>query len=92
MKNQAMTTKRTKLDHPFRPFTKVEEAAHAATHGIGALLGVVGLILLLLKANTAAARISSAVFGMSLILLYAASGTFHASCGVWGQDRWDWHG
>ena len=70
-----------------RPFTRPEEIAHAATHGAGAILGIIALILMIGKATTTAGLLSAIVFGVSLIALYASSGTFHASCAIWGTDK-----
>ena len=81
MKDQKTTVQTT--DFPFRLFNRTEEIAHASIHGAGVILGLAGLVLMLLKATTTAARISSLVFGISLILLYAASSVFHASCIIW---------
>ncbi len=58
-----------------------EEIAHSAIHGLGVALSVAGLIVLMLTAgrtgdvwNIAA----SAVFGVTLILLYVASTLYHS--------------
>ena len=58
-----------------------EEIANSITHGIGAVLGVVGLVLLLVAAvarGTALHITAVAVFGATLILLYLASTLYHA--------------
>lgn len=58
-----------------------EEIANSVTHGIGAVLGVVGLVLLLMTAiaRGSALHITAvAVFGSTLILLYLASTLYHA--------------
>lgn len=62
-------------------FSKREEIANAITHGIGALLSVVGLIVLLMKAATNGTTlhiISAAVFGSTMLILYFASTMVHA--------------
>lgn len=69
-----------------RSFTRAEEIVHAITHGAGTILGLIALILMIGKATTTAGLISAIVFGVSLILLYTASGSFHASCAIWGKD------
>lgn len=59
-----------------------EELANTLTHGIGAVLGVVGLGVLVKLADQHGDvwRMASAwVFGLSIILLYAASTAYHAS-------------
>ena len=58
-----------------------EEIANAVTHGIGAVLSVVGLIFLIIKAaETGAAREITAVvvYGISLILLFTFSTLYHS--------------
>jgi hemolysin III len=62
-------------------YTRVEEWIHAATHGLGALLGIVGLILLILQAISVGRPGSLAaviVYGVALILLYSFSSIHHA--------------
>jgi hemolysin III len=57
-----------------------EEIAHAATHGAGFAASVVGCVALVLAAWSGDARhlIGAAVFGATLVLLYAASTVYHA--------------
>lgn len=58
-----------------------EEIFNASTHGVGVLLGVVGLALLTLKVmNVADGTILAAalIYGISIILLFAASTLYHA--------------
>ena len=86
MKSEAIKHPRKAASKPVRPFTRPEEIAHAIIHGAGAVLGVIALILMLGKASSTAGLISAAVFGISLILLYAASGRFHAACAVKGMQ------
>jgi hemolysin III len=60
----------------------VEEIANTITHGFGLLLAVVGLIVLLVLAiaNGDAVYITaSAIYGTSLVLLYAASTFYHGA-------------
>lgn len=62
-------------------FPDAEEIANALTHGLGLLLSVVGLPVLLTRAVLAGSAwhvVSCAVFGTSLVLLYAASTLYHA--------------
>ena len=65
-----------------RPFTAKEELIHSITHGLGALAGVVGLILLILKAapHGTLAMTGATLFGASIITLYLSSCLYHASC------------
>lgn len=63
------------------PYSKNEEIANAVTHGIGALLSVVGLVLMVIKAAPIGPRevVACAIYGASLILLFTASTLYHAS-------------
>ncbi|MBI9009892.1 MAG: hemolysin III family protein [Tenericutes bacterium] len=55
-----------------------EMIANAISHGVGLLLAINALVLLLLKANTTAEVLSSIIFGLSMIMLYASSTLFHS--------------
>lgn len=70
------------LNQPNPPhYSFGEEVASSVTHGVGWLLSVAGLITLVaVAAKTGGAlRVAScAVFGTSLILLYASSTLYHA--------------
>ena len=57
-----------------------EEIAHSITHGIGAFLAIVGMVVLIIHATAyGSARhiLSCSIFGASLILLYTASTLYH---------------
>lgn len=56
-----------------------EELLNAYTHGLGALLGIAGLILLLLKNNSEVpfSTFSVVVYGVSIIVLFSASTLYH---------------
>lgn len=60
-------------------YSKTEEKLNVLSHGIGLLLSVIALILLVLKAITKSSIevVSVTVFGVSLIVLYAASTFYH---------------
>jgi len=58
-----------------------EEIANSVTHGVGAVLSLVGLALLLLRAlqyGTAIHIASFAIYGASLFLLHLSSTLYHA--------------
>ncbi|EAQ53161.1 MULTISPECIES: hemolysin III family protein [Vibrio] len=63
-------------------YSDIEERANAITHGLGVVLGVVGLILLLIRAFDYQADMltvaSMAVYGSSIILLFIASTLYHS--------------
>ncbi|MGB3211576.1 MAG: hemolysin III family protein [Desulforhopalus sp.] len=57
-----------------------EEIAHAISHGIGAGLAVIGLVILLITAiryGNVLHIVSAAIYGSSLFLLYMASTLYH---------------
>ena len=55
-----------------------EEICNAVTHGLGALLSVVALVLMLVRARGALAVTTAALFGSAMILLYTMSCLYHA--------------
>lgn len=59
--------------------TPAEEIIHSVTHGLGAILGIIGMLILVAVAanygNTAVW--TSVVFSLSAILLYGASAVYH---------------
>ncbi len=62
-------------------YSRGEEIAHCATHGVGLLLSLVGLATLIAAASNHADSLLLAacgVFGFSLILLYLASTLYHS--------------
>jgi hemolysin III len=62
-------------------YTLLEEVANAVTHGIGALLAVVGLVALMglaLVGDDIRVTISLTIYGATLVLLYLASTLYHA--------------
>jgi hemolysin III len=62
-------------------YSPIEEHLHAISHGIGAVLSVVALILMLqlsVQANDNWRMFSSIVYGSSLILLYSSSTLYHS--------------
>ena len=64
-----------------KAYTIKEEVAHALTHGIGAALSIVALVLMLVWAaayGDAWHVVAASIYGASLILLYTASTLYHA--------------
>ena len=62
-------------------YTLGEEISHSVSHGIGAVLSVAGLVIsVVMAAQTGDATkiVSFAIFGTSMILLYASSTLYHA--------------
>lgn len=63
-----------------RTQTALEERLNAWSHGIGAALGIAGLVLLIvfLKKDLPYALFSVIVYGLSIIILFLASTFYHA--------------
>lgn len=63
-------------------YSLAEEIANSVSHGIGLVLGIVGLVLLLVQAvnndATSLAIASYSLYGGSMILLFLASTLYHA--------------
>ena len=58
-----------------------EEVAHAVTHGLGAVLSIVGLTVLVAKAalyGNAWHIVAASIFGATLVLMYTASTLYHS--------------
>jgi hemolysin III len=59
--------------------TRIEEQLNVWSHGLGAALGIVGLVLLLVFCDSNALKIFSVVvYGVSIIILFSASTLYHA--------------
>ena len=55
-----------------------EEIGNAVTHGVGALLGIVGLLFMILRATDVWQTVSGCVYGASVIVLFTMSCLYHA--------------
>jgi len=72
-------------------YTRGEELVHAITHGIGASLSVAGLVLLVVRAAHTGDPwrvVSFAIFGTTMVLLYAASTLYHALIHSPSRRKW----
>ncbi|MFM1580796.1 hemolysin III family protein [Helcococcus bovis] len=67
-----------KIYHYNKKINILTEIFNAITHGIGVFLGVIGLLLLLIKANTSTQYIAYSIYGSSIILLFLASTLYHS--------------
>lgn len=80
------TPTRQKPSIPSRPrYTPAEELANSITHGIGVPLAITGLVVLIIIAAThgnTRAVVSSALYGVTLVLLYLISTLYHAVHGA----------
>ena len=56
----------------------LEEVGNSLTHGIGALLGIVALILMLYKANGFREYFAAFIYGISMIFMMSMSCLYHA--------------
>ncbi|MFR6057174.1 MAG: hemolysin III family protein [Evtepia gabavorous] len=68
-----------------------EEVLNAISHGIGAVMAVIGTVLLVLRAKEEGDLlniISVAIFGGSMILLYLISCLYHARSKEAGFECW----
>lgn len=62
-------------------YSLAEEVAHAVTHGLGAVLSIVGLTVLVAKAalyGNAWHIVAASIFGATLVLMYTASTLYHS--------------
>lgn len=59
-------------------YTIGEEIGNAISHGVGALLGVLGLVLMILKSTDVWQTVSACIYGASIILLFTMSCLYHA--------------
>ncbi len=69
------------MNETLADYSPREEAANVATHAIGAVLSVVGLVVLVMLASqfgTALHVVTAAVFGVMLVFLYLSSSVYHA--------------
>ena len=73
---KAEKTVQTRREPPRR--SVLEEVGNAVTHGIGALAGIAGLVLLLVKSDTGIKAISSVIYGTCLILMFLMSCLYHS--------------
>lgn len=70
--------KRTKLEDRELPnYTKKEEICNMVTHIIGAIMGMIAIILCCIKARSTYGVISGVVFGVSMLILYTMSSVYH---------------
>ncbi|MBC3765288.1 PAQR family membrane homeostasis protein TrhA [Neptunicella marina] len=61
-----------------RSYSVLEEWLNSLSHGIGLVIAIVGLVYLLINADSAKAVTASAIYGASLILMFLASTLYHA--------------
>lgn len=59
-------------------YAVLTEVLNAITHGLGVVLGIIGLVFLLLRASTTLEYVSFSIYGASIILLFLASTIYHS--------------
>lgn len=79
MKQQNITQAEQLTDKNEPPrLTALEEIGNAVTHGVGAGLAIAGMVLLLLKSNSALKVTASCFYGISLMFMMLMSCLYHA--------------
>jgi hemolysin III len=60
-------------------YSRAEELANSSSHGLGVVLGIVGLVLMITIADNNASKLASAlIYGISIILLFLTSTIYHS--------------
>ena len=74
-----------KENPPLRAFTSGEEIIHSLMHGATAALAILATVMLAIRATPLGNlhTLGAILFGISLIILYSASATYHATCAVY---------
>lgn len=73
--------KEGEMDTSLKRYSKGEEVFNSVTHGIGALLAVIGTVIMVMLSainGTALGLAVSLIYGISLIVLYTMSTVYHA--------------
>ncbi|HBF13063.1 MAG TPA: hypothetical protein DDW49_06720 [Deltaproteobacteria bacterium] len=69
------------LNGEIKMLKKIREPVNSLTHWSGAVLALIGLIILLIVGwGTTAKVVSLVVYGVSLLFLFSASATYHMVC------------
>ena len=76
MKTNEQKTKPPVNEPPQRSI--LEEVGNAVNHGVGALIGIAGMVLLLLRSDTETKVFSSLIYGISFIMMFLMSCLYHA--------------
>ena len=56
----------------------LEEVGNAVTHGVGALLGIAGLVLLILRSGTGIQLCAALVYGICFLMMFLMSCLYHS--------------
>lgn len=66
----------------------LKEPFNSISHMVGGGLSIVGTLLLLILADTAAEYVATSVYGFGLIALYTMSSVYHGVSGAGAQNKW----
>lgn len=69
------------MDTSLKRYSKGEEIFNSVTHGVGALLAVIGTVIMIMLSalnGTTLGLVTSLIYGISLIILYTMSTVYHA--------------
>ncbi|MFT4994952.1 MAG: hemolysin III [Paraglaciecola sp.] len=61
-----------------KPYSVVEEWLHSLTHGLGFIAALIGLFVLLQRADGMLAQSASVIYGVSMMLMFLSSTMYHA--------------
>ena len=75
-KSTAKLAKNQRNEPPKRSI--LEEVGNSITHGVGALLGGVGMVLLLMRSDTPRKIVASCLYGICFVLMFLMSCLYHA--------------
>lgn len=83
MVNEATNRENAHLNNEMiSDYTQQEESLNALTHGLGVILGILGLVFMLIKADGAVTLIQTlgiVIYGCSVIALFLSSTLYHSS-------------
>lgn len=69
------------MNKTVRPYTLTEEIAHSVVHGLGTIIAVIAMVILVTISAMKSdwwAVVSTAIFGITMIMMYSASTVYHA--------------
>lgn len=66
---------------PKHAYSVAEEWLNSLSHGLGCIAAIVGLVFMLLRANTTVSVTASAIYGSTLIFMFLSSTVYHGATG-----------
>lgn len=60
-------------------YSALEEWLNSLSHGVGLIIAVIGLVFMLVRADTVLSVTASAIYGTTLILMFLSSTIYHAT-------------